>query len=369
MARTSVPSHDLNPSIDEALDEHYLVEQEIREIVCVNAGAGASACEGTQDNLTDAIVQRRERIVAPLRAEAERVAQAQLSDVPCRVTSPHGVSTCLTHVELLDAGREPRAVLRYRFDAEPGHLELKQQLSTMAAPVFGTPGEMFGTPIARYDVTTRSETKGNETHTRYELARAHVTPLDDTSRMLGRGISIQTGTRFEVVTDPRGFVLASGYEGPEGAGGAHLALDRLAARFHAFTVPLPEKPVGVGAIWLVTTIVGDERAVMAYQLTSYGDAYIDFLTWGWNRRSPPGPAEFLDRLVSIGVFGDDRPLPVMEALIDGGGRIKLTSPMRVDGLRSKAQPNLADTKAFYINGSDDLTRDTQAYEWPDEVFP
>jgi hypothetical protein len=203
-----------------------------------------------------------------VRLQAEAQVRATTVDLPApRVRS----------FELLAPGKAPRQALRY--GAEAGERQLTVAVRVDTREYTGQTWTPWGTvPEIRYGLSLAREagqaalavrgldlTIGQPAAAAPDIA-AYVTRVAEEMAQRYRG-QVQ-GRRASATIDARGRIeLVELTAGSEPAPGAHTRREMLQILAES-VVPLPEEPVGVGARWQVTMLLG-RGAAMVNQVATY----------------------------------------------------------------------------------------------------
>ncbi len=158
-------------------------------------------------------------------------------------------------VKVIDAGAEPRSVLRY--DLPEG---AKQSTDMRMAMVFEVrasgndmPRQKVPELVLRLDLTALSRS-AEGVRVEGVISKVSTEPTSDEERKLAAGMSralasIQ-GLRVSYLTTPEGRVRDVSIANGKNVDAAALSMvDQLKQSFDSMVVPLPSEPVGVGAVW------------------------------------------------------------------------------------------------------------------------
>jgi hypothetical protein len=158
-------------------------------------------------------------------------------------------------VELLDAGEEPREVLRFEpREGDKQQLTMRQE-QHQTVEVGGT--EQSVTSITEMDVAYFIDSvEGGVVRTRVVFEDARVVEADEIVRdTLEDVLSSMVGAEGRTEFDTRGFILDA--ELPDldlsGIPGAEQMLSALEDQLTSLAAPFPDEPVGTGARWRVVT--------------------------------------------------------------------------------------------------------------------
>jgi len=182
----------------------------------------------------------------------------------------------LPTVEVLDAGDEPRAPLRYTLTAGTGFAATQtvdQSIRQVDQDGFGSTtdvptidlglqlavAEVGPDGTARVDLAFTSVTAtGNGSAASADQARAIEIALDDITDLTG-----------QTTTTDRGVVVAGGYDIPEGLPDTVKSLvEQYETQLQSVSPPLPEEALGAGARWRAATEL-DLAGIEAQQRYDY----------------------------------------------------------------------------------------------------
>ncbi len=213
-------------------------------------------------------------------------------------------------VELLEAGAEPRTVVR--FDPASGTEQLvtmhQEQLQRLTAEGHT---EELASPPTEMDLRYRVEEVRDgriSTVLTYEDARVVAGPDDDPSIVasLDETLRVFAGAQASTVFDDRGFVLASSPPDVDltGTDAAFMQtfVESISAQQSAMVMPFPEEAVGPGARWRVTsraTVSGLEiESVFTLHLLGVDDGTVT-ATVDTQLRFVPGPVDMFGQQARV----------------------------------------------------------------------
>ncbi len=161
--------------------------------------------------------------------------------------------------ELIDAGAEPRAPLRYRFNKDLKELMVMDMTISMGMEVGGMEQPANEMPTIRMFVALEGQEITEEGNLKYGMEFTKIDVLGDEDSdpaMIDALESAMVGvvglTGWGIVDD-RGVTKDVGFTIPEDANPAVVAqLDQMRGQLNQLAAPLPEDAVGIGAKWRVT---------------------------------------------------------------------------------------------------------------------
>lgn len=159
--------------------------------------------------------------------------------------------------ELLDAGREPRRVLR--FAVKPGSTTVDVVVDLDITQDSGEPVVLDLPAIRqRLRLTTGAANADGSVPIDLEVEAASVdgaSSLPDRERdAVDAQLALIVGLRGSGRIDPQGRVEDFSYDAPDGLdGGLASVVEGLSDQVAALVAPVPAEPVGVGARWRATT--------------------------------------------------------------------------------------------------------------------
>lgn len=164
------------------------------------------------------------------------------------------------HVELLDAGREPRRPLRYRFRAPREDVVVADVEMTVKGTVIGTHAFKTTLPLMRTTSRLKSEHVSQEGNLRYTylLERMEAITGPDTPAAVVEAMETEMkkveGIGGSALISPRGELLEASFPVPPGADAElRKEIEMMQQQIRMLACPLPEQPLGRGARWKVTT--------------------------------------------------------------------------------------------------------------------
>lgn len=198
-------------------------------------------------------------------------------------------------VELLDAGAEPREPLRYTLTPDTsvnGVMVMTYEVTELLIDGEAAAADMPALPMEA-DLTLAVgavDDDGADLRFTMNAVRLGEVDLPDADRaQVEAGLEAVTGLTASARMDPRGRVTEGDFEVPGVPG-----LEQLGDQLVALAAPLPEEPIGPGAVWRVTqsTVVGGLplEQVTEVRLVARDD---DLLTLEMTTEgtSPAGPVE------------------------------------------------------------------------------
>lgn len=160
-------------------------------------------------------------------------------------------------VRVLDAGAEPRAVLRYDIPAgtkQSTDMRMAMQLEVRASGN-DLPRQKIPDLVLRIDLDAATRDAAG-VHVEGIITKVTTEPKDDEEKKLARGMSAALagiqGLKISYVATPEGRVRDVAIaKGAKVDSTALSMLDQMKQSFDSMVVPLPTEPVGVGAVWQV----------------------------------------------------------------------------------------------------------------------
>lgn len=199
------------------------------------------------------------------------------SGSPVRATTVDLPAPRVRSFELLAPGKAPRQALRYGAEAGERQLTVAVRVDTREytgkewTPWGTLPEIRYGLALGREAGQTALAVRGLDVEIGQPAAAApdvaaYVTRVTEEMAQRYRG-QVQ-GRRAGATIDARGRIeLVEPVAGSEPAPGAHTRREMLQILAES-VVPLPEEPVGVGARWQVTMLLG-RGAAMVNQVATY----------------------------------------------------------------------------------------------------
>jgi len=177
-------------------------------------------------------------------------------------------------VELIDAGAEPRAPLRYLLNKDMKEVMTMDMTISMGMEVGGMQQPTNLMPTIRMVIALEGQEITEEGDLKYgmEFTKIEVLGDDDSDPAM---VDAMEAAMVEVVgltgwaiVDDRGVTKDVGFTVPEDAGPAVVAqLDQMKSQMNQLASPLPEEPVGVGAKWRVTQHIENGGMSLTQQAT------------------------------------------------------------------------------------------------------
>lgn len=180
-------------------------------------------------------------------------------------------------VTVLDQGAEPRTELRLQI--EPGQAEVMviDQVQEISQEIGGQQAPSIGAIGMTIEQQLTASPAGDGLLTYTSLVTS-ATVADDTNPLIAGELQTaldgMTGISTSAVVDDRGRVLNSEVDGLEAIDPTVANTMEQLTNNSQFAHPLPEEPVGVGAMWEVTQVL-ELNGLEVEQVTSYELLSID----------------------------------------------------------------------------------------------
>lgn len=170
-----------------------------------------------------------------------------------------------TSITLVDAGANPREVLRYRFQSgfsEQAALDLNVDMALSMAgqtlPLGSVP------PIhMQMQLRTAEVSPDGAARLQFELLSAQAAGDDAQAAQVNQALASTKGLSGWYRIDPRGQVTESHVDAPAGNNAAGAVLQDLEQSMQQMAAPFPQEAVGTGARWRVTQNVTSNNMRMA----------------------------------------------------------------------------------------------------------
>ncbi len=186
-----------------------------------------------------------------------------------------GSSEPKTTVTLLESGAEPRTVLRYKFQANRIERMVMQTDIAIAMEIGPLKRRETQLPGTRMTMTIESKDVSSEGDLHYEftLDQTEVVPNPGDNPLsinaMKRQMHTMLGVRGSATATSRGFSTDVNINIPRGAGPqVGQLIDDMKQSMTRMLAPLPDEPVGRGAVWQVTTPI-ETPAMKFTQVATY----------------------------------------------------------------------------------------------------
>jgi hypothetical protein len=345
---------------DTAVDEGFRLEHEALTIAC--ADANDAECDTAQTAYSQRISERREQALRPLRDEVTALLSEGSGDVPCtREQTP-----CAQRLRLLDPGRGPLELLRYRWTNTKARLVITVRTYFCSDGPCATTETNSALPAAHFELDVAAvPVADSPEHTRvtYTITRSSAVVASDAAQLMDQYISLLNGSSITLELDARGrtastVVLAAQHADTE----LKAALDRLADRLAMMIVPLPEQPVGRGAHWQVVRAHAQHQSVISYRASSLGFEHLAVVVSGFSHEPAPVLDDAFDRLTGIAAKSPQLAAqPALDALERGSLHLRRGEPVISGALYSSAYAPSTGPYALRIDHEDEIGRQPLAY--------
>ena len=178
-------------------------------------------------------------------------------------------------VTLLESGAEPRTVLRYKFQANRTERMVMQTDMAMAIEIGSLKRPERQLPSTRMTMAIDSKevSPEGELHYEFTLEQTEVVPNPGdnplTINAIRKQMHTMLGVRGSATATSRGFSTDININIPRGAGPkVRQLIDDMKQSMTRMLAPLPDEPVGRGAVWQVTTPI-ETPAMKFTQVATY----------------------------------------------------------------------------------------------------
>ncbi len=178
-------------------------------------------------------------------------------------------------VTLLESGAEPRTVLRYKF--QPNRTERMVMQTDMAMAIemgaLKRPEKQLPSTRMTMAIDSKEVSPEGELHYEFTLEQTEVVPNPGdnplTINAIRKQMHTMLGVRGSATATSRGFSTDVNINIPRGAGPkVRQLIDDLKQSMTRMLAPLPDEPVGRGAVWQVTTPI-ETPAMKFTQVATY----------------------------------------------------------------------------------------------------
>lgn len=205
--------------------------------------------------------------------ESDTASESASTDASSATEEPTDTATPV--VTVVDAGEAPGQLLE--LELEEGHHETSVMRMRQSMTISGMPRQdmpeismTMGTTVV--DVTD----EGYVSETTYEDVQVEADGQPrDLVRTLDEALSVLEGLTGTMTTAPNGAVLASEFDIPADADPMMATvLEQMTSQMGQITMPLPEEPVGPGAVWEARSTL-EISGVTSNQVATYTLESID----------------------------------------------------------------------------------------------
>ncbi len=182
-------------------------------------------------------------------------------------------------VELVDAGAEPRAPLRYKFNADMKELLVMDMTMSIAMEINGSRQPTNSVPTIRMTMALKGQelTEDGDLKYGFELTKVEILKSESANpavvAAMKGAMSGIVGLRGWAVVDSRGLTRDADFTVPAGASPTVMRqIDQMRNQLNQMSAPFPEVAVGVGAVWRVTQTIDTSFSLTqtaTYELTEY----------------------------------------------------------------------------------------------------
>lgn len=176
--------------------------------------------------------------------------------------------------ELLDAGAEPRAALRYKFNKDLKEVMVMEMTIAMGMEVGGMEQPTNAMPTIRMVIALEGREITEEGDLKYgmEFTKIEVLATEDSDPFMVEGMETAmagvVGLTGWGIVDNRGVTKDIGFTVPAGASPAVVTqLDQMRGQLNQLAAPLPEEAVGIGARWKVTQHIKSNGMTLTQEAT------------------------------------------------------------------------------------------------------
>ena len=180
-----------------------------------------------------------------------------------------------TTVTLLESGAEPRTVLRYKFQANRTERMVMEMIMAVTVEIGALKRPETQLPGTRTTMTidTKEVSPEGELHYEFILEQTEVVPNPDDNpaaiKAMQRQMDTMLGLSGSAMVTSQGFSTDVTINIPRGAGlQVRQMINDMQQSMTRMLVPLPDEPVGRGAVWQATTPI-ETPAMKFTQVATY----------------------------------------------------------------------------------------------------